>query len=329
LVNRYPAHLGFNSPPGNSPMLTRRHFLRSSAAIAAAGTVAPHHLLADPLPIPPGLELYTVNDAMKADLPGTLKQVAAIGYKFVEAANPGPTMQATRDFRAALDATGLVCTAVHLNYTTGDLALQLAQAKVLGVTFAGSSTLLPEGVTASASNPRPLETLSADDYQRLAERINLLAAETTIVGLTYTYHNHDHEFRPLKGDVCGYDILVKNTDANIVFFEVDCGWMLLGGHSPAKFIHENPKRVRALHIKAFAKDGPAVSYSTAVNARPAGMMLGQGRFDYAPIFAAAAHSGVAYYFVEQEPPFPPNTTSLQAAAIDYKYLRSLPPASRY
>ena len=32
-----------------------------------------------------GLQLYTLRDALAKDLPGTLKRVAAIGYKHVEA----------------------------------------------------------------------------------------------------------------------------------------------------------------------------------------------------------------------------------------------------
>ena len=70
-------------------MRTRRNFLATLGvaalgianrdALAATEILAPHRKIKRG-----GLQLYTVRDPMKADLPGTLAKVAAIGYKEVE-----------------------------------------------------------------------------------------------------------------------------------------------------------------------------------------------------------------------------------------------------
>ena len=65
---------------------TRRTFL-ATLGVAAIG-IASRDALADGVLLAPhrklkkvGLQLYTVRDLMKADLPGTLRKVAQIGYK--------------------------------------------------------------------------------------------------------------------------------------------------------------------------------------------------------------------------------------------------------
>lgn len=59
--------------------LSRRTFLNGSAlAYTAAG------VRADPLGMPIGCQTYPVREALGKDIPGTLKQLSAIGYKNIE-----------------------------------------------------------------------------------------------------------------------------------------------------------------------------------------------------------------------------------------------------
>ena len=65
--------------------LSRRAFLATTITSAVA---APALLSAQAKPIPIGLELYSVRDVLKSDLPGTLKNVGSIGYQVVEFFSP-------------------------------------------------------------------------------------------------------------------------------------------------------------------------------------------------------------------------------------------------
>src|SRR5215471_2115343 len=63
-----------------------------------------------------GMQLYTVRDAMKQDMDGTLAKVAEIGYKEVEFA--GYFDHPANDVRTMLEKHGLASPASHIPYET-------------------------------------------------------------------------------------------------------------------------------------------------------------------------------------------------------------------
>jgi sugar phosphate isomerase/epimerase len=108
----------------------------------------------------------------------------------------------------------------------------------------------------------------------------------------------------------------------VVSFEIDCGWMIIAGPDPVRYMQKYAHRFRMLHIKDFVKSSDKKIY-TASGEKPQGTELGHGFIDYRPIFAPAGKHGIEHYFVEQEPPFPEGITPLQASAMDYQYLHAL------
>ena len=293
--------------PGRS--LTRRHFLAEGGAAALAAALAsPLHARTAPKPV--GIQLYTVGAELKSDVPGTLQQLRSIGYAEVESAGFGG-LGAT-EFRQQLDRAGLRCPSVHLQLNTASLAVLLQDAKTVGAYYVVCSALLPH--TAQAT---------ADDYKKMAARLNDIARMAKGVGLQYAYHNHNMEFARLDSGTIGYDILIAETDPALVDFEIDCGWMIAAGYKPEEYFHRIPTRIRMLHIKDFVR-GSKPSTSLAKDERPQGTELGHGYIDYKPILAAAAKISIDHYFVEQEPPFP-DMPALAAARVDYTYLHALYP----
>jgi sugar phosphate isomerase/epimerase len=131
------------------------------------------------------------------------------------------------------------------------------------------------------------------------------------------------EFARLDGKSIGYDILLAETDKELVDFEIDCGWMIAAGYKPEEYFSRYPKRIKMLHIKDFVR-GSKVSTSLAKDLRPQGTELGRGYIDYKPILAAAAKIHIDHYFVEQEPPFL-DMPAIEAARVDYEYLHTLYP----
>ncbi len=299
------------------PMISRRNFLKVGTAAAMAVPYLPE-LLAEPLGKPSGIQLYTVADALRVDVPGTIQKLRKIGYRVVESF-PYHGFNA-QTLRSALDEVGLSCPSCHLPLSQADLDPLFEEAHILGAHYAVSSVLQPPG-NAGSGGSHDLSTLTADDFKRMAGLLNLVAAKTKSADLQYAYHNHDFEFRTLNNGKIGYDILLSETDPSLVKFELDCGWMAVAGYSPAEYFERYPSRYRMMHVKDFVK-GSKKSTSLQGPLRPVGTELGRGMPDYRPIFAAAAKTSIQYYFVEQEPPFL-EMTSLHAAEVDYAYLETL------
>lgn len=297
---------------------SRRNFLvRSSATgLALAGA---RWLRADPLGVAPGIQLYTVGADLKKDPSATLHALRQIGYRYVESAGTGSLSAA--EFRKLLDEAGLECPSAHLSFSNADPAPLFEQAHALGAHYAVSSVLVSKPLGSSMQEVvHNLSSQSADDFKRNAALANNIARKAKSAGLQYAYHNHNFEFRDLGNGKTGYDILLEETEPDLVKFEADCGWMCAAGQDPVHYFQKFPDRYRMIHVKDFAK-GPATTDLTGAD-RPKGTELGHGSIDYRPIFAAAKAAGVQYYFSEQEPPFT-DMTPLAAAKVDYEYMHAI------
>jgi sugar phosphate isomerase/epimerase len=300
---------------------TRRAFLERAGRCGLAvlaGAAAPGVLRATPLGGPVGIQLYAVKDALQADPAATLKALRAIGYGEVETA--GFAGLSARRFRALLDAAGLGCPSAHLGFEPDKLAAAFDDAHALGARYAASGSLralverdLPAGATSSG--------MTLEEARRTAALANHIGEQARRVGLQYVYHNHDFEFADQGGGAIGYDLLLKETDPRLVKFEIDCGWMTLGGRDPRSYFGRYPHRFPMIHVKDFLPVAAGPS-ETGAPAHP-GAELGHGIIDYGPILGAAERAGLKHYFVEQEGPFS-RMSQLEAARQGYQYLRSLP-----
>ena len=156
--------------------------------------------------------------------------------------------------------------------------------------------------------------MTVDEAKRTAALCNRIGEKAKQTGFQFAYHNHKMEFAD-QGGTIGYDVLLRETDSDLVKFEIDCGWMVIGGRNPRDYFERYPGRFPLMHVKDFL---PTATRAAA----PAGAELGHGMIDYAPIFAAAEKSGLKHYFAEQEGPFT-RMTQLQAAQQAFDYLRKL------
>ncbi len=280
--------------------MTRRRFISSSTA--AATLLASGVGRAASLNLPIGLQLYSVRTLLPKDYAGTLKQVGALGYKEVEAA--GFYNLPVEQVKAAMQAAGLRCVSAH--YGLGLLKQHLDEilpfCKTLGVNYVTCSSPIHQQPNA------PKGPLSLDDWKWNADQFNEIATKVEAAGMLFAYHNHYEEFHAI-GDTLPYDVLLKNTDPKKVHFEMDCGWVIVGGNDPVKYLKQYPTRIVMLHVKDF-KD----------NKEPS-VPLGTGSIDYTPIFAAAAAGGhIRHAFVEQEEFQGP---IMEALAADARYMRKM------
>jgi sugar phosphate isomerase/epimerase len=298
---------------------SRRRFLIQSGRLGAAALASswlPRGLSANPMGRPVGIQLYTVNAPMQEDPAGTLEQLRQIGFSQVETAGFGK--RSAKEFRKLLDDAGLACPSAHLQFDVDNLGAAFEAAHALGAAYAASGSL-----PAPAADAKPAGTkrsMSLDEAKRTAELVNRIGAAAKRDGLQYVYHNHDFEFADLGGGGVGYDVLLRESDAELVKFEIDCGWMIFAGRNPIDYFKKYPNRFPMIHVKDFL---PAQGSPPAGGAREMlGAELGRGVVDYKPIFAAADKAGLKHYFVEQEGPFS-RMTQLQAARVDYDYLHAM------
>jgi sugar phosphate isomerase/epimerase len=285
-------------------------------------TTMPEMIRAASLAKATGIQLYTVGKELQEDMAGTLAKVAAIGYRTVESA--GLAGKPAAEFRKSLDDAGLKCPSSHLFLSPGQTAQQYFEdVNTLGSEYAVSSVVIKPNANVKSADDfiKLIAAMTQDDFKKMAGELNTMASQAKSAGLQFAYHNHNLEFRKWSDGTTTYDTLMVETDPSLVKIELDCGWADLGGHPPLELFKKYPGRFRMLHIKDFAPvTQPVVTLDPRTN--PEWTELGKGHIDYRAVLAAAPAAGVEHIFVEQEPPFT-KFTALEAAKVDYDYLRSI------
>lgn len=279
---------------------TRRTFLKTGAAAAAAWGLNRSRLMADPLGLPVGLQLYSVRKLLPNDYAGTLKKLSAIGYREVEAA--GFFGHSAGDVKAAMSAAGLHCVSAHypMAELSKDLDGTLKYATALGLSyvicsFPGVADPAKLASYPGGANKYFQNGLSVDDWKWNAGQFNQIGKKFKAEGIQFGYHNHTIEFHDLGGGSIGFDVLLKETDPTYVTLEMDCGWVSAAGKSPITYLNKYPGRFSMLHIKDLKPAVPGKEPGERTST-----ILGKGTIDYKPIFAAAKKAGIKHYFVEQE-----------------------------
>jgi sugar phosphate isomerase/epimerase len=304
-------------------MWSRRTFLQnSSIAIAALGAFEVSALAAragdgrGPLNRPIGIQLYTVRDAVAKDLPGTLKQLAAIGYREVELA--GGPQRPVAEMRQLLADNGLTCPSVHANM----LELQAAaDEKIEFVRALGAQYLVCSFPWTADSRFKTGGTqgiaggITLDDWKWNAEQLNRIGERARVAGVRMGYHNHNMEFRSYAG-VVGFDELLRRTDPALVTIELDIAWVVTAGADPMHYLTKHADRVSLLHVKEVREDLQVMRDKLVAQTTE----VGSGKIDWRRLFAAMDPKQIKHYFVEQEN-F--ERSPLEAAKISYDYLKTL------
>ncbi len=297
--------------------ISRRTFLQTASASAASAALwhSTPRLMANALGLPLGLQLYSVRDILPKDYEGTLRQLAALGYREVEAA--GFFNHSPSEVKQAMDHAGLRCVSAH--YPLKDLLPKVDETiqfgKDLGLKYiVCAAPMLKDPSRAKDPNSRAArESMTLDDWHWNADQFNRIGEKVNAAGMRFAYHNHTPEFRSENG-VVFYDELLRLTDPAKVTMELDCGWAVVAGQKPADYLSRYPTRFSMLHVKDF-KMTPAVTPA----APPPSTELGHGTIDYRPIFEAAKKTSIGHAFVEQEEFDMP---AMEALKIDADYMRA-------
>ncbi|MFE7705949.1 sugar phosphate isomerase/epimerase family protein [Streptomyces sp. NPDC057486] len=280
---------------------TRRAFLGTALGVAAAagvGTAPAAAMESGPSrPIPPsgiGMHLYTMRTPLATDFRGTLERLAEIGYATVGVS--GRHGKSAADIRRMLDETRLKAVLEHVAYDIVKGA-GLPQALEDIHTLGGKWIVVP-------SLPGSLH--SPAGYREAAREFNKAGLAARESGLKLLYHNHGTDHQVVNG-VSLYDILLAETDPELVGFELDLYWAANGGASaPGELFVRHPRRFPALHVKDMAPNGSFAD-------------VGSGVLDFPAMFDTARRGGVKQWLVEHDSPADPFASALAS----YTYLSRL------
>jgi len=285
-------------------MLNRRTFLRRAACSAAGGLGGAVALNAMNLTNvfaaaklgKIGVQLYTVRNEMGKDFDGTLRKIAELGYKQVEFA--GYYNRTPEQIKALLGQLGLEAPSVHvgINLLRNELDKSIETAKAIGHRY-----IICPYLDAS-------ERKSLEQYKQHAALFNKAGEACKKAGIQFGYHNHDFEFAALDGKL-PYDLLLTETDKNLVKMELDLYWVVKAKQDPIAWIDKNPGRFAAFHVKDM--DATPKAFFTEV---------GRGTIKFKEIFAKSKKAGVNLFIVEQDQcPGSP----FDSLKISYDYLKQL------
>lgn len=234
----------------------------------------------------PSVQLYTVRDAISADLQGAVARVAEIGFTQVE---PYSFVERADEFEKAFAASGITAPSGHAPVIdSADPARAFDAAAQLGI-----ATVIDPFIPTDRWQ-------TADDAARIADRVNELQTIAAAQGLRFGYHNHQWEFANKVDGRSIYELFVEQLTPDVAL-ELDTYWSTVGGANTPELLRRLGDRVQFLHVK----DGPiAGTIATTLPSNESALTVsdeltaafkdqlpaGSGDVGVAAILAAAPHA---------------------------------------
>jgi Xylose isomerase-like TIM barrel len=306
-------------------MLKRRNFLQQTGAAALGSLLLPHTSMAaffnQPVNHALGVQLFTFFNVIDDDVEGTLKKIAAVGYKEIESAfskKGGYYGMKPKEFASMLNGMGLAWKSHHVLGAPFKLppgAKMPTGADGKPITIPPMKNLLENnqelvdgaaeaGIEYLVCANTPISTL--DDIKASAAVLSKTGEACKKAGIQFVYHNHDAEFHAVEGTV-PYELFLSQTDKDQVKMELDLAWAVKGGKDPVELFKEHPGRFPLWHVKDLDAKRETI------------LPVGSGTIDFKRIFDAAATAGAKHYFVEHDMPADP----FASISSSYAYLSKL------
>ncbi|MBV9988484.1 MAG: sugar phosphate isomerase/epimerase [Chitinophagaceae bacterium] len=245
-----------------------------------------------------GIQLWTVKEDMAANAKDTLRKIASYGYKQIESFEGRDGMfwgMGHKEFKKYMDQLHMTIISSHCDITK-DFEKKAAEASEIGMKY----------LICPYKGPQK----SIDNFKQFADDFNKAGEICKKNGIRFAYHNHDYSFKPVDGHV-PQDVMMQNTDKNLVDFEMDIYWVVAAGEDPEKWFRKYPGRFKLCHVKDLAKTDKGHE----------SVQLGKGTINFKKILKTGTANGLKYYIVEQEAFTGSNP--LESAAADAKYMKRL------
>ncbi|MDD3336472.1 MAG: sugar phosphate isomerase/epimerase [Eubacteriales bacterium] len=232
------------------------------------------------------LQMYTLRDYTKTldDLAKTLEKLKEIGFDMLQYSIPDSFCP--KEVKARFDALGIrndsvFCDALKLEERATAL---LEQCELFGTRYVRINSI-----------PRDLSS-TATGYKMFAHYLNEVTRDLKAHGVKLLYHFHSFEFIRC-GEECGIDILLKETDPEVVQIIPDTHWIHCGGKAIPDFLNRYSNRYDYVHCK----DIGIGKMGSTWEARPIEFAaVGEGNLDWSTILPVCKQNGVLSYAIEQD-----------------------------
>lgn len=259
-------------------MQTRKQFLTSAAMVTAGQLLLPSQLKAERnrKMKNAGVQLYSFREEMLKDATGTLHTIAALGFKHIESAGSNKGHY----YGLSPEEMNNICTDLGMILSSGHVHIDDKWKETLNEAAESGQEYL-------ICSEMPVKEETVDNYKKMSELFNKAGEDCNKFGIKFGYHNHASEFTEQDGEV-RYDVLLKNTQANLVHMELDLGWVVAAGKDPLVYFKNYPGRFPLWHLKDMD------------TAKKKSVEFGKGQLDIKGMFDHQQQSGLDIFFVEQE-----------------------------
>lgn len=251
-----------------------------------------------------GLQLYSLRNQFKTDVPGTLAKIKSFGIHEIEGG--GTYGMSIEDYKKLLAQNDLKMVSVGADFQklSDNPQAIIDEAKAFGATYVMCAWIPHRGDTFDITDIKKAITVFTAAGKLLHDN-----------GICFCYHAHGYEFRPYEGGTL-FDYLAKNTDSRYVNFEMDVFWVKHPGQDPVALLKKYPKRFLLMHLKDRRPGTEGNQNGHADDAT--NVVLGQGDVGIAAIMKEAKRIGVKHFFIEDE-------SAISEAQIpqSLEYLKSL------
>jgi sugar phosphate isomerase/epimerase len=276
---------------------SRRTFIKSSAIVFAGSFLfakVPWALFKQKGIV--GIQLYSVRADMSKDPLGTLKILAEMGYKNVEHANyvnrkfygfsPAEFKKILNDLGIKMPSGHTVMGAQHWDESKKEFT-DLWKHTVDDAAFMGQQFVISPWM----DNKYRKDRSSLLSFMEVFNKSGELCKKS---GMKFGYHNHDFEFsEKLDGETL-FDIILKNTDPDLVIQQLDTGNLYNGGANAMEIVKNHPGRFLSLHVKdEIAVSGAQEKYESTI--------LGSGIVNVKEVIDLVRNNSKnVHYIIEQE-----------------------------
>jgi sugar phosphate isomerase/epimerase len=262
-----------------------------TSAVPASAATAPRQIrLQGDFKGPLGVQLYTFRVLAQKDPVAMLDTVRKLGFTMVEGGSTyGMTMER---YLEVLKERGLRTTSMLAGYEkfrdSSDAIV--AQAKALGAKYVGIAWIPHQA------------PFKESDARKAITDFNVFGRKMKDAGLQFVYHNHGYEGHKY-GEGTLLDLIIRETDPELVKFEMDVLWTWLPGADPVALIRKYPGRFKLMHIKDLK---PGLPRGSLTGGLPEEQQIapGEGQVPWAALMKAAQDDGFEYYYIEDETPEP-------------------------
>jgi sugar phosphate isomerase/epimerase len=233
-----------------------------------------------------GLELYSLRNQFKTDVPGSLAKIKSWNIKEIEGG--GSYGLPIADYKKLLAQNNLkmVSIAADFDQLAKNPQTAIDEAKSFGAEYIVCFWIPHNG-----------EDFTIDNIKKAIDVFSAAGKQIHEAGLNFCYHPHGYEFRPYEGATL-FDYLLQHTDPKYLNFEMDVFWVKHPGQDPVALLEKYPARFLLLHLKD-RKPGTVGNQNGQAD-EETNVVLGEGDVNIAAIMKAAKKIGIKHYFIEDE-----------------------------